>query len=1228
MKTPRRILAIFLSLIMAFSVCAVALVPASAAENEPTLIGQYFSTDNVWYDTVTNNKDALQWQDGTVYPTYNANLGMTYLNGTYVRIANEALFSGVDQTTGVTFAFNYRPNFTGNHRHILSIGKYAYNENNTANHFFISGTNCHTTSDCFPKVAWVNGSGTETIAAYPQGLKPEAGKEYNIVVTVDYDEGVIFYIDGKMQTTLYEDDEYLDNVRSFLAEVNTYTENYIGCSRWHDTLLEGYLSDMRIYGSSMVDENAYSLVADMAKATTLKFEQPTFNAPMYFCEEQDPVEEFSNVVYASKGLANTAFKGNGDNELDISGMKFKIVTQKNTIMVYDGQNTPSAPIEAETKASSGYRYIDYIESLTSGLTLKQAWYGCMDGNGNNYTLWAKYHIGGVTGEFSNASSLKSRLQQDNTGTSRFWWNILEYTGAMSSDTFLTKFSNVEFDAGATYQATNWRGQPNGTFTEGNKTITTESNYYVLNYRPVYDVISTTAREKYDAEMSPSNAWMYTDESYAQALLAYRRLTLCSPSYYDYLSSDIGVEAQARANAIEQAIGAYNAVELDKKTSTITVEPGVGTTITVNGTTYSEKTTLESVEYGALSVSAAALEAYSQSEPVTASVVKDEASDHDDRIDSPNITISTEDLELNEYTVTFEDKDGNQIGDAHTVKHGGSVEAPQADEYIENDGNSHYKFTGWSTENYKNVTSDLTVKAEYTTENHSWVGAANDGWTKDNEDTHSRDCTLCKRHEEDNHNYGDGWTSKDDNDHERDCVVCERHEEDAHKWVEGDWAVKPSCTVDGTKLYTCSDCGKTKNEVVVGSATNHNYDGQPWYDGEDGNHYRDCKNGCDTKDSHESNFGDWTDNGANHTRTCDCGLTETTAHTYTGWTADDETHTGTCVCGKSDSHAAAWDEGRVTKEATTTETGERTYTCDTCGLTKTEEIPMIKDDHEHNFEGQPWVSDGKGYHYQECVDGDGRSDLVACTEGEGVQTLPPTCGAEGTMTYSCTECRYVVRTESIGKLPHAESAREVRNARDAMCEVTGYTGDVYCKDCDTLLESGEEIAALEHSYANKNVVDSKAATCNENGYIVYTCDNGCGKTTKVTTLPNGKHTGGTATCLAKAVCEVCGKEYGETDPNNHNFGEWKVVKEPTCTKAGLEATACAACHEDITREIPALGHVDKDRDDNCDICDADLFRCGFCSKLEAEMGTMLTPIYAFVHTIIHFIFRILHSWGIL
>jgi len=41
--------------------------------------------------------------------------------------------------------------------------------------------------------------------------------------------------------------------------------------------------------------------------------------------------------------------------------------------------------------------------------------------------------------------------------------------------------------------------------------------------------------------------------------------------------------------------------------------------------------------------------------------------------------------------------------------------------------------------------------------------------------------------------------------------------------------------------------------------------------------------------------------------------------------------------------------------------------------------------------------------------------------------------------------------------------EIRNQREATCTQTGYTGDTYCTDCDKLLGTGKELAALGHDY---------------------------------------------------------------------------------------------------------------------------------------------------------------------
>ena len=67
------------------------------------------------------------------------------------------------------------------------------------------------------------------------------------------------------------------------------------------------------------------------------------------------------------------------------------------------------------------------------------------------------------------------------------------------------------------------------------------------------------------------------------------------------------------------------------------------------------------------------------------------------------------------------------------------------------------------------------------------------------------------------------------------------------------------------------------------------------------------------------------------------------------------------------------------------------------------------------------------------------------------------------------------------------------------------------------------------------------------------------------------TGGTATCSAKAVCEVCGGEYGEKDSNNHDL-EQHEAKAPTCTEKGWSAyETCSRCDHTTYAELPALNH---------------------------------------------------------
>ena len=79
-----------------------------------------------------------------------------------------------------------------------------------------------------------------------------------------------------------------------------------------------------------------------------------------------------------------------------------------------------------------------------------------------------------------------------------------------------------------------------------------------------------------------------------------------------------------------------------------------------------------------------------------------------------------------------------------------------------------------------------------------------------------------------------------------------------------------------------------------------------------------------------------------------------------------------------------------------------------------------------------------------------------------------------------------------------------------------------------------------------------------------------------------HTGGTATCTAKAVCSVCGQSYGAVDTANHDL-KHTAAKEPGAFVTGrIEYWTCRTCGKyfadaggakEISRDdiiIPRLG----------------------------------------------------------
>ncbi len=91
----------------------------------------------------------------------------------------------------------------------------------------------------------------------------------------------------------------------------------------------------------------------------------------------------------------------------------------------------------------------------------------------------------------------------------------------------------------------------------------------------------------------------------------------------------------------------------------------------------------------------------------------------------------------------------------------------------------------------------------------------------------------------------------------------------------------------------------------------------------------------------------------------------------------------------------------------------------------------------------------------------------------------------------------------------------------------------------------------HTYTAKT---TKAATCTTAGTKTYTCS--CGDSYTEEIKATGKHTGGIATCKAKAICTVCGKAYG----NLAKHKEVTVAGTPATytTEGKTEGKKCSVC----------------------------------------------------------------------
>ena len=119
-----------------------------------------------------------------------------------------------------------------------------------------------------------------------------------------------------------------------------------------------------------------------------------------------------------------------------------------------------------------------------------------------------------------------------------------------------------------------------------------------------------------------------------------------------------------------------------------------------------------------------------------------------------------------------------------------------------------------------------------------------------------------------------------------------------------------------------------------------------------------------------------------------------------------------------------------------------------------------------------------------------------------------------------------------------------------------TAQAVCEACHSTYG---ELDGTNH-VGGTRIRNKKTKSCTENGYTGDTYCKGCGKKiSSGTVISADGHKGGTASCIAKAECEVCHEKYGEPDGNNHIELEKVNATPATAASTGsIEYWRCTAC----------------------------------------------------------------------
>ena len=228
----------------------------------------------------------------------------------------------------------------------------------------------------------------------------------------------------------------------------------------------------------------------------------------------------------------------------------------------------------------------------------------------------------------------------------------------------------------------------------------------------------------------------------------------------------------------------------------------------------------------------------------------------------------------------------------------------------------------------------------------------------------------------------------------------------------------------------------------------------------------------------------------------------------------------------------------------------------------------------------WMPDGEGTHKRVCTHDASHVETAGCTYGDWSTNQDShwktctVCGGEAErLNHADPDCNHFCDTCGI-KMTEHDFAGEIAITALLYKEANCLSPALYYKSCKICMLSSKRTADEATFAAGETNPDRHAEEPGDwqldgnSHWRFYTCCH--------LEVDRGAHQGGTADCLAPALCEVCQHSYGELGP--HHFvdqvNEYRLKSAATCTSPAVYYQSCSTCGaqgtETFTNGEP-LGH---------------------------------------------------------